>query len=82
MQVICQVVSAIISKDQIALEYLTNGLLNTSAYAKSIKMEVEKTLLLKEVSLTSIITSLSRIKSANLNLIKTKPMTQPPYTRH
>ncbi|GAB4143255.1 MAG: hypothetical protein OHK0017_00400 [Patescibacteria group bacterium] len=61
MQTISQVVWNIVSVNQIALDYLKTGLLNTSAYAKLIQPQVEKELMLN-VSANSIVTALSRIR--------------------
>lgn len=62
MQTISQIVSAIIQEDVVALTYLQEGLLNTSAYAEKILPIVEEKVF-KDVGKNSIITALSRIKA-------------------
>ena len=61
MLTVSQQVWSIISKDNVALEYLKNDLLNTTGYAKLIIPRIEKQTLTK-ISIGSVVTSLARIK--------------------
>ena len=72
MLTISQQVWSILTKDNVATEYLKNDLLNTSSYAKLIQPKIEA-LTLTTVSLGSIITSLARIKQKLNTVVVTKP---------
>ena len=72
MLTISQYVWNILTKDNIAVEYLKADLLNTSSYAKLILPKIEAQTLTK-VSLGSIVTSLARIKQKLNQSIVNKP---------
>lgn len=72
MLTISQHVWNILSKDNIATEYLKKDLLNLTAYAKTIQAEIEIQTLSK-VSIGSIVTSLTRIKTKLNQKITTNP---------
>lgn len=72
MLTISQYVWNILTKDNIAVEYLKSDLLNTSSYAKLILPKIEAQTFTK-VSLGSIVTSLARIKQKLNQNIVTKP---------
>lgn len=72
MFTVSQYVWNILSKDNIATEYLKNGLLNTTAYAKTILPEIEKQTLAK-ISVGSVVTSLIRIKGKLDSKVTTSP---------
>jgi hypothetical protein len=62
MQTISNIVFQIICLDPIAYNYLSKGLLNSAQYARDIQPKVEE-IAYKKVTVSSIITSLSRIKT-------------------
>lgn len=72
MQTISQAVWSVISSDQVALEYLTKGLLNSSAYAEQIRPQIEHRLTLK-VTTNSIVTALSRLRQTRVKVAQTIP---------
>jgi|688.fasta_scaffold148353_3 hypothetical protein len=72
MLTVSQYVWSILSKDNIATEYLKKDLLNLTAYAKTIQTEIE-TQTLSKVSIGSIVTSLTRIKTKLSSNIATNP---------
>jgi len=72
MLTISQYVWNILTKDNIAVEYLKTDLLNTTSYAKLILPKIEAQTLTK-VSIGSVVTSLARIKQRLNQNIVTKP---------
>lgn len=72
MYTVSQHVWNIISKDNVAIEYLKADLLNTTSYAKLIQTKIEAQTLTK-TTLGSIVTSLARIKKQLNQTIITRP---------